>query len=485
MYDHLHGQSNPSQLRRLIFKIFSISTIFPLFLLRRTSAFVPRSTCASRFTKDFGMMTSTASLTTSLYAENTLASFLAYIPTSVKLSSDSKYHISIGNEAGDADSILSSLSLSYVNSLSKKDTCNSADEITSLPLVSINRNDLSLRRDVMIILEMAGIDAEALIFLDDEIFQTVAKDDSIRKQITLVDHNKLRYDLWSLKNDVVEILDHHQDEGEHESVEGKVRNIAFDGKIALVGSTCTLITERLMELENTSKVDAGLGLVLLSVILLDTMNMSEEAGKGTARDQLAVDFLMRFTIWDALEINDETAQQIYNNSENKSGPPCRSSLYEYLRDSKFDVKFWNSMSVINALRIDYKRFEPSSENASVFGLSSVLLDMSDLMSKKSFYDDAIAYMAEAGIGLLGVLTMVIVDDKPQRELLLVGEENRVDSMTQFLLHSDAASFLEMSRANDDVTIGGGMIATELKQGNPKGSRKQVAPVMLMHVGDKK
>jgi len=432
-------------------------------------------------------MTSIASLTgaTSLYAENTLASFLAYIPTSVKLSSDSKYHISIGNEAGDADSILSSLSLSYVNSLSKKDTCNSADEITSLPLVSINRNDLSLRRDVLIILEMAGIDAKELIFLDDEIFQTVAKDDSIRKQITLVDHNKLRYDLRSLKNDVVEILDHHKDEGDCESVEGKVRNIAFDGNTALVGSTCTLITERLMELENNSKVDTGLGLVLLAVILLDTMNMSKEAGKGSARDQVAVDFLMRFTNWDALEICDETAQKIYNNSENKSGPPCRSRLYEYLRDSKFDVEFWKSMGPRDALRIDYKRFEPSSENASVFGLSSVLLDMSDLMSKKSFYDDAIAYMAEAGIGLLGVLTMVIVDDKPQRELLLVGEENRVDSMTQFLLHSDAASFLELSRANDDVTIGGEMIATELKQGNPKGSRKQLAPVMLMHGGDKK
>jgi len=361
-----------------------------------------------------------------------------------------------------------------------KDTCNRVSGITPLPLVSINRDDLPLRRDVMLLLEMAGIDAKRLVFLDDEMFVSIANDNSVRKEITLVDHNKLRSDLWNLKNDVVEIMDHHQDEGEHQSVMNKLRNIGFDGNTALIGSTCTLVTERLMEVGNINNVDAGLGLVLLSVILLDTMNMSVEAGKGTMRDQTAIEFLISHTKWDNLELCEKTKEKIYNTDDKQSGPPCRKHLYEYLRDSKFDKEFWKMMSPRDALRIDYKRFESSSKSNSAFGLASVLLDMNDLLAKNDFYDDAVAYMSEAGIDLLGVLTMVIVDDKPQRELLLVGGEKKVGSMTRFLLHSDAASYLDVSMANATVDIGGGMIAVKLKQGNSKGSRKQVAPIMLMH-----
>jgi hypothetical protein len=110
--------------------------------------------------------------------------------------------------------------------------------------------------------------------------------------------------------------------------------------------------------------------------------------------------------------------------------------------------------------------------------------MNDLLAKNGFYEDAIAYMSEADIDLLGVLTMVIVNDKPQRGLLLVGTVTEVNSMTQFLLHSDSASYLEVTKANDDVEFGSGIIAAILKQGNPKGSRKQVAPVMQMKSAEK-
>jgi len=464
MYDHLSRQIRRSQFHHLMLKFSIISAIYSL-LTRRTIAFVPMRSTRSPFSKDFGMM-STASISTSLNAEYTLASFLTSTPPESNL-----YHITLGNEAGDADSIISSLSLSYVNSLSMKDS-----RITLLPLVSINRDDLPLRRDVMLILEMAGICVETLVYLDDEMFASIANDNSIRKEITLVDHNKLKSDLWNLKDDVVEIIDHHQDEGEHQSVMGELRKIGFDGNAALVGSTCTLISERLMESGKNNDIDAGLGLVLLSVILLDTMNMSGDAGKGTMRDKNAIEFLISHTEWDNLEVGEETREKIY---DTQSGPPCRKRLYEYLRDSKFDPEFWKAMRPRDTLRIDYKRFESSSGSNSAFGLASVLLDMNDLLAKNGFYEDAIAYMSEADIDLLGVLTMVIVNDKPQRGLLLVGTVTQVNSMTEFLLHSDAASYLEVTKANDDVELGSGIIAVILKQGNPKGSRKQVAPVMQM------
>ena len=399
----------------------------------------------------------------------------------------------MGNEAGDADSIISSLTLSFVNSITemststnKDSTCSSKIDTISLPLASIKRNDMALRRDVVLLLQMAGIDSDKLVYLDDAIFTSMAQNNDIHKEITLVDHNKLRSDLWSLEDCVVEILDHHQDEGGHESsVTADKREVAFQNQVALVGSTCTLVTERLIKADATRKVDAGLGLTLLGVILLDTMNMNQEAGKGTRRDQEAIDFLIRQTEWDALDIDEGTKSRIYgdeggsNMIENR--PPSRSHFYEYLSDSKFDRSFWLSMSPRDALRIDYKRFEPPTGASHAFGLASVLLDMEDLLSKDGFHDDAIAYMKEANVDLLGVLTMVIVDDKPQRELLLVGGSDRVGKMMEYLLNDDSAAFLDISKVDDVVAIDAGdedTIIVKLKQGNPKGSRKQVAPVML-------
>jgi exopolyphosphatase len=302
-----------------------------------------------------------------------------------------------------------------------------------------------------------------------------------------VDHNKIRSDLDYLKDAVTEILDHHQDEGAHDNVIDDVRKVAFKGTSALVGSTCTLVTERLMETKvglnkETDKLDAGLGIMLLGVILLDTMNMNKEAAKGTPRDGRAIDFLLQRTDWCALQLDDVIKLKIFADGDDSnfcSQAPSRSKLYEYLRDSKFDKSFWESMSPRDALRIDYKRFEPPTEGCDGFGLSSVLLSMEKLIAKDNFFQEAEKYMFEANVDLLGVLTMVIVDDIPQRELLLIGNTNKVEDMTEYLLKDTAAAHLKIVRGNMiESLLGKNLSVSYLKQGNPKGSRKQVAPLMM-------
>ena len=498
-----------------------IITLLPLALRRTNALALNKSVLRSlqnprvlRLVKPGGSRVMAMAATTSTSSlcsgtTSTIASYLESIAANFPVSDGTKVNIIMGNEAGDADSIVSSLALSQVNKIiSDKNANASADSCTtssttssttsetlSLPLASIQRNDLPLRRDVVLLLQMAAINSEKIVYLDDDTFTSVAQNKDIQKEITLVDHNKIRSDLAELLQDhVVEILDHHQDEGAHgSSVTTDRRKIAFQDQVALVGSTCTLITERLMEigfgLDESEKLDAGLGVMLLGVILLDTMNMSKEAAKGTARDERAIEFLMEQTEWGALPIdNDDIKSKIYGNDCILDGgqPPSRSHLYEYLRDSKFDKSFWESMSPRDALRIDYKRFEPPTGACDTFGLSSVLLSMEKLVAKKEFYQDAMDYMEEANVDLLGVLTMVIVDDTPQRELLLVGNTDRVRNMTEFLLNDEAAAQLKIesilvSEVDVFISVGDGLSVSKLKQGNPKGSRKQVAPLMMaMH-----
>ena len=59
----------------------------------------------------------------------------------------------------------------------------------------------------------------------------------------MVDHNKIKSDLDYISNDIVEIIDHHDDDFCHLSVAEERRLVEFQDGVALVGSTCTLVTE--------------------------------------------------------------------------------------------------------------------------------------------------------------------------------------------------------------------------------------------------
>lgn len=412
------------------------------------------------------------------------------------------FKLILGNEAGDADSIISALAYGHVLSLSSSSTPNSSTVL--VPLASIPRQDIKLRNDVLLLLGFVGIhpaDERDILCIDDDIVHTLihsAGTRNITKSIVLVDHNKLKRELWHLNGQVTEILDHHQDEGAHmESVSPEWRQIAFEHSSATVGSTCTLIVEkwrRWYEHENiigsNPYLDPGVGLALLGVILLDTMNMSKQAGKGTERDQKAIDFLMKHVVWKDLLWTckeEEVQSKLFtsNNQDQQSVSIHLSGLFQWLQESKFDPVFWNHLSPHDTLRIDYKKFESKQTDRDEFsfGLSSVLLSMEDLLSKPNFFPEAVEYMKDVNVTLLGVLTMTIVDDKPKREILLLGNSTIVEGMTFHILHSETASALNAklerkSKLSSDVEEETYMAV--LTQGNSKASRKQVAPIMFAY-----
>lgn len=429
--------------------------------------------------------------------------------------SGQKVRITIGNEAGDADSIVSALVHGYVLSLEEdallKNKTTEA-ETTHAALVGVPRADLPLRRETTLLLEMAGVDLDQLLCIDSPpsvaSLLTPSTDGHSSAggaeplSISLVDHNRIRSSLRHLDDHVVEILDHHEDEGHHTDAVPKgsgARNVAFRGRDALVGSTCTLVAERMLQVadsiasgddKDAATLDPSASLAVLGVILLDTMDMSPEAGKGTDRDLAAINALVDRTDWSKLDTEsmEESARSVFKVHDGGSGAvrPCRAALHDLLRNSKFDETFWRDMSVYDCLRIDYKRFEPtspSSGSSSVpvpFGMSSVLLPLSKFLSKESCVNSITRYMEEGDVPLLGILTMTIVDDAPHREMLLAGRLDLVDAAAEHLTQSDDAAFLEVEEVDCplDKAEECNMRIRRFRQGNPKGSRKQVAPILM-------
>ena len=115
----------------------------------------------------------------------------------------------LGNDAGDADSIISAITLAYIESMKR------GKSIT--PVVSISKDVFVHERpDIVRAFELAGIHSasEKLIFIED--FDDIVVGNSA--DITLVDHNTLNSSLrLSIRKKLIvrEILDHHIDEGKY------------------------------------------------------------------------------------------------------------------------------------------------------------------------------------------------------------------------------------------------------------------------------
>ena len=171
-------------------------------------------------------------------------------------------HVYIGNEAGDADSLVSALCYAYLGHALDE----GGETYSHIPMLSISRGELTLRPETLALMEIAGFDAgnidSLLQYYDDPLPSASQASGATRLEtlvsaqgarLTLLDHNILAPKLAHLGGAMHAIVDHHLDAGSYVAtvpVEDERRNIAFHasssqhapGK-ALVGSTCTLVAE--------------------------------------------------------------------------------------------------------------------------------------------------------------------------------------------------------------------------------------------------
>jgi exopolyphosphatase len=359
-------------------------------------------------------------------------------------------HLVIGNKAGDADSIVSALAAAYL------------DDAT--PLVSISQRDLRTQRpETMLLFKMAGLEISDLWFAD-QLDLLAAEPVSL----TLVDHNRL--DATALEqswNVVKAIYDHHMDEGHHKD-SAAIRNIAFTDKgEPSVASTCTLIVERM---EGT-KWPADLSLLLLGVILIDSVNLSPNAGKVTPRDEAAVQKLLKVTTWQELDLD----KSICIDSPPK---PSTSLLFDALQNAKFDPLFWNSLLVEDALRLDFKLFQADGET---FGISSVLLSAKDFMHKEHAISNIEAFMERTQIKFFVIMFAYAKDSASPltRELILCGKDS---SVVYVWLETEGSLQLSF---REQLWDSYGQPVIVLDQGNAKASRKLVAPILIEYFQTRK
>jgi len=242
--------------------------------------------------------------------------------------SHAKKHISktelvvIGNEAADLDSMVSSIVYAYLRNLQEP-------ELFVLPLMPILREDFILRTEAVYVFNEANIDLDDVVFFD-EADPGKLMDES---GLVLVDHNKLAGDLEKFDPKVVAILDHHNDEGLYTTANPRI--------IEPVGSTSSLVAREF--LRSGIEMNRDIAILLGGTILLDTVNLADDAGRVTGTDK-------------------EIAARLL--------PLCHLSQQEFfdtLQREKFNVV---GLSTNDLLRKDYKEWQFGTVKC---GIGSTLL----------------------------------------------------------------------------------------------------------------
>ncbi len=251
--------------------------------------------------------------------------------SSVKAAKDGTRRIILGNEAADLDSMASSIAYGYL--LSLQDTASVA-----LPVMPIPRADFKLRTEAVYLFREAGIELDDLVFFDDVDFDKLIADGAV---IILVDHNRLSLALEQYHLSVVGVVDHHKDEEMYSDANPRI--------IQTIGSTTSLVG---MEFQRAgSAITEDIAILLCGTILLDTVNLSEKAGRVTDADVAIVSALLPLC------------------------PLPRNDFFDNIQRAKFNTE---GLSTADLLRKDYKEFQFETAKC---GIGSALLPISQWVER--------------------------------------------------------------------------------------------------------
>ncbi|GAA6028344.1 hypothetical protein JCM8097_006987 [Rhodosporidiobolus ruineniae] len=404
--------------------------------------------------------------------------------------------VSVGNEAGDLDSLASSLAYAYFGPQS-----DSSSSRRYVPLTLTARADLVLRPENTEALKRAEVPEDALLTLDDLPASNLS---SLGTSFALVDHNVLlpmfrshpdQHDHEEDDRRVVAVVDHHADEQRHLEANPRL--------IQVVGSCASLVTKLLTAdfapPSPESPIPTGIADLLLSAIMIDTgLKPEEKGGKATAIDQSAVQALLPFSSFlpssSAASVSASFTTSSPSEADLASALSALQDFDNLLFAKKKDVSW---MSGRDLLRRDYKEYLESGVR---YGLSTVPLSLSVWLDKSPAEDkekrwelvlaDVEAWMKERDLQLAGVLTSYEhikksgKEGKHRRELLLVAAPSAVSQLKSVfegverdeVLQLEEWKGLEEYGAQEGQTSEGGRWRV-WQQGNAKATRKQVAPAL--------
>ncbi|KAA1471938.1 DHH phosphoesterase [Dentipellis sp. KUC8613] len=293
-----------------------------------------------------------------------------------------QWTVVMGNEAGDLDSLASSIAYAWYATNAKR--------TLTIPLIRTPRDDFALRAENQHALALAGIDpARDLLCMDDA-------PSSPSDKFALVDHNALapRYAAACPDARVVAVIDHHEDEGLYTDT--------ADPRIITVptGSCASLVARLLADAyPDSSGTPPELATLLLAAILIDTGGL-KPGGKATAADRDAAAFLAPLSsVWTPPSPTRSAFRGTAGAPPPLQDAPALQRLTAELQAKKFSLAHLGTRDL---LRRDYKEYAWASARV---GLASVPVGFKAWLAQDAeLWAGAEAWMAERGLDVLGVLT---------------------------------------------------------------------------------
>ena len=390
-------------------------------------------------------------------------------------------HFVLGNDAGDADSIISAIALAYIES-----RFNNREYTT--PVVSISKEAFTRERpEVNLLFHLAGIEdpSDSLLFIND-LKKILEKGERLPRSISLVDHNTLITSLRHTRKSLIvtRIVDHHVDEGQYEKTcNGENRNIAFSEGHALVASTTTLVAE-ILRGYHTPPYPSSIGILLLGTILLDSVNLDESVGKVTERDRNAVHDLISHTDWGT------ALPSSYINRDDGSISIDTNDLFHQIQLAKYNPSFWEEFSVARALRYDFKYFGYIWQGGiTKFGISSILMPGLEFMNKENFLNSTLSFMKSKKISFLGIMFAFYNEEEDKQEFHrqlafvsiinrdLVAQHDLVETLLGSNAYKSANLQLEEVHIPAELNRSAGLQVNLFNQDNLTPSRKQIGPML--------
>lgn len=393
----------------------------------------------------------------------------------------------VGNEAGDLDTLSSSIAFAYLSSFDNVSSTRYIPiQLTPSSAFQLRPENVAALKDAIQIDHDSGDLQNDLICSDTLDF---SKFTPYGAKYALVDHNQIISSVFGTQAEVVAVIDHH---------EPAANNTLYpkaNPRIIQVptGSCASLVVNHFSKAWETRFFPIGLADLLLSAIVIDTSNLKsiKEGGKATESDRLARDFLVprsRFAVSGSSGTSSDSLE----------------ALYKTLSTLKDDVTRLNSTQL---LQRDYKQYEV---NGWAFGLSSVPISLSDWVRDKEankwkgLLSATKEYGASKSLDAVGILAnnekikkkQAAATGQTKRELLILirneamlpllkGLENPDQSVQQQL---NLSSSVIDQQADLDAFVYSNTVQVRIwKVGNLEASRKEVAPILtslVNHLGPK-
>ncbi|KAM9294088.1 exopolyphosphatase PRUNE1 [Gastrophryne carolinensis] len=340
------------------------------------------------------------------------------------------FHVVLGNEACDLDSMVSAIALAYF--LSKTSSCSN---LVYVPVLNIPREDFPLRTESTFFLRENHLEEEPLIFRDE--IDLASLYESGQLSLSLVDHNILPRSDAFMEDVVTRVIDHH--------VLERKPSLNCQVTTEMVGSCTTLITEKITR-EAPHILDPQLASLLRGTIVLDCVNMAPAAGKVTPKDTKYVTLL---------------------ESKFPDLPP-RGAAFDQLQNAKFDV---SGLTTDQMLRKDLKALTSREVDMAI---SAIYMHIEDFLRRGNLESELQAFCRKYGYNVLVAMAITFTaDNEPIRQIAVYSQQGELRSLVSRALEQATNPSLELS----PISCGSCSHVSVYQQGNTGASRKKVLPIL--------